>query len=158
MINHPINTSLNTACHACRARDTQQIIHGTFSKTPNFDTTQAVIVMKANSKFSVLKPGFHMIVTIATIAEKSAQQSQRSYGNTTGTIATIAAIAIAGIELGSISAIAATESDRKFLMAMTILQRSAAIPGCIPNYPILWFSWKKFSKYDCLYNTSGKDY
>ena len=55
-----------------------------------------------------------MIVTIAAIAEKSVQQSQRSYGNTTGMIATIVAIAIAGIELGSISAIVAIESDREF--------------------------------------------
>ena len=55
-----------------------------------------------------------MIVTIpmiAAIAEKSAQRSQRSYANYTGTIATIV---IAGIELGSISAMVAIESDREF--------------------------------------------
>ena len=52
---HPINTSLHTACRACRARDTQQIIHGTFSNTPTFDTTQSVIAMRASSQFSVLR-------------------------------------------------------------------------------------------------------
>ena len=64
----------------------------------------------------MFKPGFHIIAGIAWIAEKLAQRSQRVYGNHTSAIwaiPAIAAITIAGIEPGSISAIAAIEIHQK---------------------------------------------